>query len=201
MKMILVALTLLTPLPFLSAQEKLSREETMKYACLAGLDLDQLMGTPIATDADLKRAVALHDGDYGGMILPEAKLTADRIAGAKTDVVPVGQLWLLKLTPMRDGEAIPSEKLRLATVSNEGTQVQVPQCALGVKRNASGDLELLVFGKSKEPLLSVPLKTLDGKQAQPGIDVEAERESASGRLTLTLAGKYRAVLNVTELQL
>ena len=200
-KTILVTLTFLSTLCVVSAQERLSREETLKYACLACLDLKQLMGTPIPTDVDIKQSVALRDGDYGGMVMPEAKLAAGQIANAKTEVVPVGQLWLYNLTPMRDGNAVDTDKLRLATVSSEGNEVKLPQCALGVRRNSTGALELAVFGKSKEPLLSVPLKTLEDQPAKPGIEVAAERDSNSGRITLTLVGKYKATIEVTELSL
>ncbi len=201
MKSILIAITVVSTLSLAYAQELLPRDQALKYACLASLDLKQLTETPIPTDVDIKRPVAMRDGDYGGMVLPEAKLTAQQVANAKSEVVPVGQLWLLNLAPMRDGEAVAADKLRVATVSNEGTDVRVPQCALGVRGDKSGGLELLVFGKSKEPLLSVPLKAVEGKQAQPGIELEAERESNSGRVTLTIVGKYRATLQVTELQM
>jgi hypothetical protein len=201
MKSTVITLALLSTVALASAQERLPRDQALKYACLVSMDLKQLTETPIPTDVDIKRPVALHDGDFGGMILPEAKLTAQQIAGAKSDIVPIGQLWLLNLTPMRDGEAILAERLRLATVSDKGNDVQVPQCALGVKRNDAGGLELLVFGKSKEPLVKAPLKVLENKASQPGIEIEAERESSSGRVTLTIVGKYQASIEVTQLQL
>jgi len=200
-KTILVTLTLLSTLSAVSAQERLSREETLKYAYAVSLDLKQLMGTPIPTDVDVKQSVALRDGEFGGMVMPEAKLAAEQIANAKGEVVPVGQLWLYNLAPMREGNAVDTDRLRLATVSSEGNEVKLPQCALGVRRNSSGALELAVFGKSKEPLVSVPLKTLEDKPAKPGIEVEAERDSNSGRITLTLVGKYKATIEVTQLSL
>jgi hypothetical protein len=200
-KVILTALTLLSTLPFANAQERLSREETLKYAFAVSLDLKQLTGTPIPTDVDVKRFVALRDGEYGGLVLPEAKLAAEQIANAKEDVVPVGQLWLYHLTPMREGSAVATDTLRLATVSSEGNVVELPQCALGVRRDSSDRLVLAVFGKGKVPVLTVPLKTLDDKQPQPGIEAAAERESDSGKITLTLAGKYQATIEVTQLDL
>ena len=156
MKHTLLTLTLLSTLALASAQEKLSREETLRYAFVVAGDLKQLQATPIPTDVDIKQPVAVRDGDFGGMVLPEAKLNADAIAKAGEKVVPIGQVWLLKLTPMQDGDAVGASKLRMVTLTHEGDQVKVAQCALGVQRNGSGSLELLVFGKDKEPVVKVP---------------------------------------------
>jgi hypothetical protein len=199
MKPTILTIALLATLQWVSAQEKLSREESLKYAFLVAADLKQLQETPIPTDVDVKRPVAIQDGEFGGMVLPEAKLSSEAIAKAADKVVPVGQLWLLKLTPMRDGEAIASSKLRLITLNHEGDQATVPQCALGVQRNSSGSLELLLFGKGQEPVLRVPLKTMDAKQDLP-IDLSAERESDSGKVTLKILGKYTATISVTALE-
>jgi hypothetical protein len=199
MKKSLLFLTLLSTVTVACAQEKLTREETLRYAFVAVADLKQLQGTPIPTDVDVKQPVAIRDGEFGGMVLPEAKLSADAIAHAGTSVVPVGQLWLRKLAPMRDGEAVPAAKLRMATVTHEGDQATLPQCALGVQRNSAGALELLVFGKDKEPLVRVPLRPIDATQEVP-IDLLAERESDSGKVTLKILGKFTATIAVTELE-
>lgn len=74
------------------------------------------------------------------------------------------------------------------------------QCALGVRRNGPDALELLVFGKDKEPLLKVPLKKIEAQQ-EPPIDMSAERTGDEGRITLRILGKYEAGFLVTELGL
>ncbi len=199
MKHTLLTLTVLGTLASASAQEKLPREEALKYAFIVAGDLKQLQATPIPTDVDVKQPVVIHDGDFGGMVLPEAKLNADAIAKAGEKIVPLGQVWLLKLTPMKDGEAVAASKLRMVTLSHEGDQAKVAQCALGAQRNSSGALELLVFGKDQEPVVKVPLKTMDAKQDVP-IDLSAERESDSGKVTLNILGKYTATVSVTQLE-
>ena len=200
MKTALIALTLVTTLQAGMAQEHLSREETLKYAFLVSLDLPRLTGTPLATDVDVKRAVAMRDGDYGAMVLPEAKLAPDTLANVRQDALPVGQLWLHQLTPMREGSAIPSDELRLAEVThNEGT-TSVPQCTLAVRRSGSGQLELAILGKTTQPLLTVPLKTIEVKQQPQPIEMAASREdSTSGQITLRILGRYEASVPVTEL--
>jgi hypothetical protein len=200
MKRTLIALTVITALQLASAQEKLSRDDALKYAALVTADAKQLSSTPITTDLDAQQPVALHDDDYGGMVLPQKNLKAETLAKAGETILPIGQLWLLKLAPMRDGQVVATEKLLLATVSHDGSKVTVPQCALGVRRSSAGKLELLVFGKDKEPLLTAPLKTIDTQQ-EPPLDLAAERESDSGRITVKILGKYQATFSVTELSL
>jgi|ERR1035438_9582235 hypothetical protein len=174
MKRTLIAFTVLMTLHLASAQERLSREEALKYALLVSVDLKQLQGTPIPTDVDVKQPVVVYEGDHGGMLLPEAKLTSEAFAKAGEKIVPIGQLWLRKLTPTRDGSALASDKLRVATVKHKDQDVSLVQCALGVRRNRSDALELLVFGKDKEPLVILPLKRVDAPQELP-LDFTAER--------------------------
>jgi hypothetical protein len=200
MKRMLIALALFTSLQLISAQEKLSREEALAYARAVSADAKQLNSTPIATDVDADQPVALKDEDYGGMVLPQKGLKLETLAQAGKTAVPIGQLWLHKLTPMRDGEAVSRDNLRIVTVKAEGEEATVPQCALAVRRSPGGTLELLVFGKGKEPLLTAALKSLDATQSSP-IDLEAERDGDAGKLTLKILGKYQATMSVTELEL
>jgi hypothetical protein len=64
----------------------------------------------------------------------------------------------------------------------------------------SDALELLVFGKDKEPLVTLPLKRMDAPQELP-LDFTAERTGDAGCLTIRILGKYEAKLMVTELGL
>ena len=180
------------------AQEMLSREEAMRYALVAALHEPATFQAPIRVDADLKRPVAGHDGDYGALILPETKLSAATFEGQGGGILPVGQLWLRRLTPMVDGYAVDASRLQMVNISHEGEYVRVPFCLMGAGRTKDGGLELLVFGKGKEPILRVPMKKVDRTQSMP-IEVRAERESESGRVTLQFVGRYEATFSVTEL--
>jgi hypothetical protein len=114
-------------------------------------------------------------------------------------IAPIGQLWLHKLTPMRNGEGISSDKLRMVTVNADGEGATVPQCVLGVRRKNADSLELLVFGKDKEPLVTAPFKIRETKPSTT-IDLAAQRQSDSGRITVKLFGKYQASFDVTQLE-
>lgn len=181
-----------------SAQEMLSREEAMRYALVAALHEPSNLQAPIRVDADLKRPVAGHDGDYGVLVLPETKLSASTLQGVQGDVVPVGQLWLRKLTPMAEGSAIDESRLQIVRVSHDGEYVRVPLCLMGVQKSKEGGLELVVYGKGKAPLLKVPMTKAARTQSMP-IELAAERESESGRVTLFFVGQYQASFSLTEL--
>lgn len=195
MKRIIIASAILGVVSFTFAQKKLSTDEALPYAQAVSR---HLQGTPIATDVDPDQPVVVRDSEFGGMVLPQKNLKLETLTKAGGVAVPVGQLWLKQLTPMHNGEAVAKEKLRLVTVRGDGEEVTAPQCALAVRRNAGGTLELLVFGKDKEPIVTAALKPLDITQTSP-IDLAAEREGDVGKVTLKILGKYQTTLSVTEL--
>lgn len=179
------------------AQERVSREDCLKVVFLLSADLKNLTDTPIPTDPDLKRPVAVRSGDYGGLVLPESKLSADVISRAGKEPAPVGQLWLRKLAPIRDGQVVPSGKLRIVQVSTGKGEDTAVCCALGVRRGADSQPELLVYGKDKEPVVRVPLKAISSSQENP-IEITAEQEGDTARVTLKFAGKFEATFSVGE---
>ena len=56
---------------------------------------------------------------------------------------------------------------------------------------------MLVYGKSKTPLLEAPLKKIQVSQDDP-IDLSAVSGDESGTITLKLLGQYEAAIKVTE---
>ena len=177
------------------AQERLSREESLKYAFFAAANLKEMLSTPIPTDPDVKRPVGYRDGDYGALMLPEAKLSAS-LANLGSDPVPVGQVWMVKLAPMSQGEAVPESKLKKVHVVAGDNEADAVVCVLAVAKE-DDKASLLVFGKGKEPVLKVPLKTISEEQENP-LDFTAERQDDGGVLTVKIAGKYEAAFKVTD---
>ena len=197
MKRIIILAAFIAGFTTAQAQEQLSRQETLKYACIVSANLAEMLKTPIPTDPDVKRPVALHDGDYGGMVLPETKLRAEVFAKAGKEAAPVGQLWLLKLVPLSDGQPVPASKLRMVEVKSEDARATVPCCALRVRKSADGELELLVYGKDKEPVLRAPMRAVSRQQEDP-IEMTAERKDDGGHITMRFLGKYEATFIVTD---
>src|SRR5215472_6116105 len=197
MKAILIATASLTFCLAATAQEPVPRQECLKYAFVASANLKEMLKTPIPTDPDVKRPVAARDGEYGAMVLPESKLTADVLAKAGKEVVPVGQLWLVKLAPLSDGRVVPASKLRVVHLNYRDKEADAPCCALGVRKTGSGGLELLVYGKESEPVLHVPLKGISSTQDNP-IEMSAERKDDGGLITLNFLGRYTASFMVSD---
>jgi hypothetical protein len=197
MKRTIIAAVLLSGLLAVQAQERMSREEALKYAFIASSDLKEMLQTPIPTDPDVKRPVAMKDADHGGMVLPEAKLGANTFANAGKEATSVGQLWLAKLAPMNGGEVVPKSKLRMVHLRVGDQEGDAVCCALGVSKVANGGLELLIYGKDKEPLTRVPMKSVSGQQDNP-IEMSCERQDDKALVTLKFLGKYEVTFAVTE---
>ena len=69
---------------------------------------------------------------------------------------------------------------------------------LGVRKKGEKDLEMVIYAKDSEPLLRLPLKKVEFIQELP-IELEWQRgEKNVDPLTLTLFGKYQAVLPITR---
>ena len=200
MNRIILTATFVAGIVTTQAQELLPRQEALKYAFIISANLPAMLATPIPTDPDVKRPVAARDGDYGAMVLPEGKLTAEVFAKAGKEAVSVGQLWLLKLVPLTDGQPTPSSKLKMVEASSDEGKATLPCCALGVCKVGDSSLELLVFGKDKEPLIRAPLKPISQSQGNP-VEMTAERKDDGGLLTLRFLGKYEASFMVTDPEL
>jgi len=179
------------------AQEKLPREDALKYALFTCGNLKEMLNTPIPTDPDVKRPVVVKDGDYGGMLLPEGKLSAETFAKLDKTSKSVGQLWMNKLTFLKDGEVVAGSKMRTVRVTANGDEHPVTCTALAARKNADGGLELVIYGKSAEPLLSVPLKPVSGDATEMA-DMSAEKTDNGPNIKLTFIGKYEATLPVTD---
>ena len=197
MKQIILMAAFIAGLTAAQAQEQLSRQEALKYAFIVSADLPAMLKTPIPTDPDVKRPAALRDGDYGGMVLPETKLRAEIFSQVGKEAAPVGQLWLLKLVPLSDGQPVPASKLRMVEVKSEDAQATVTCCALGVRKAGEDGLELLVYGKDKEPVIRAPLRPISRQEEDP-IAMSAERKDDGGHVTLRFLGKYEANFIVTD---
>ncbi len=196
MKRTLIATVLLTGLLAVQAQERLPRAEALRYAFLACSDLKEMLNTPIPTDPDVKRPVVMHDGDYGVMVLPEAKLSADTFAKAGKEARPVGQLWLRNLAPENEGQRVDQSKLRTVHVQARDQESDAVCCALGVGKDANGGLELLIYGKDKEPVMRVLMKSISGQQDNP-VEMSCERKDDDGLITLRFLGKYEVTFTVS----
>jgi hypothetical protein len=178
---------------------RLPQEDARAFAKPCVERAAELTDLPLKAEADPEQPCAVRGEGGGAMVIPDKHLSADRLAKAGAEVVPVGQLWLRKWTPVRDGKPVPDDQLRIVTVRLDDKDRPMPLLLLGVrKRDKADDPELLVYSRDGEPLLALPLKAVE-----VGGDVPVELEWRRGdkdadELTITLLGKRRAVLAITR---
>ena len=196
MKSRLILFLLLGGLWSAFSQEKVPHDQALQYAAILTNYTKELRATPIPTHPDFTKPVAVRAEGHGGLVVPEQGLTTETISRAKKEVAPLGQLWLVKLTPMDAESAVPVGKLHMVHVLHGDNEVDAACCALGVQKTGSGP-ELLVYGKGKAPILRVPFKEIATAQEDP-IDITGERNDDSGTITLSFAGKYQASFKVTD---
>jgi hypothetical protein len=200
MKKMIGILSIAAAAAFTQAQDVVPREDALKYAFAACADLKNMQQTAIPTDPDVKRPVVLRDGEYGLMVLPEAKLNAKSLEAASGKVVPIGQLWAHKLAPLKGDSLVESGLYHVVPLRTEEGTIEAPMFALGFRKTSDGNGELLLFGKNKEPIVVAAAKPSTGSQAN-WIDVSVERASDRGVITLSILGKYTATLDMTDPEL
>jgi hypothetical protein len=191
MRSILFAALLLSICCVARAQQAIPRDEALKAAFQLCRNLPAMLDTPIPSDPDVKRPVGVHADGRGLVVLPEAKLGLAGLAQAGSQAVAIGQLWMLKVVPVAGGQAAKADKLKTVNIGDEKESRTVSLCTLGVRKAADGGLELLVYGKDKEPLLHAPLTKIAEKQDNPiGVSVEPQGDGAV--VTLNILGSYKA---------
>jgi hypothetical protein len=180
------------------AQERVPPEDAKrlgKKLAESSAKLDVPAQVKVVPDAD--NALAIHHERVGALVMPDKNLSADVLSKAGKEVVPVGHLWTRRLVPVLDGKATANDKLRIINVTLKDEEEPLVLCLLGVRKKGDG-LELLVFGKDKEALLTLPLTKADTLQTLP-IELDGKKnDNDTGTLTIGFVGKYEAKLIVTK---
>jgi hypothetical protein len=173
------------------AQERLPLENAQRFAKLFVEQAAKLTDAQVKTDVDAEKPCCITKGEPGAMIIPDKNLSADALAKAGKDVTPLGQLWMRKLTPVVDGKPVPGDKLRIVTVTVKNADEPMVLCLAGVRKKGDG-LELVLYAKDKEPLLTVPLEKVETKQELP-VELDGKKgDNDTGVLILSVLGKYQA---------
>lgn len=181
-----------------AAQQRLSSSEAQYYARLVHPTPPRTETSALSIQPDLEKAVALREDIYGGMLIPDKRLSKETLAQAAKGTVGIGELWFRNLAPMKNGWVVSKSDLNVVDVATDEGKERVPCCALGLRNGDNGKLELLVFGKGKEPLLALPLEKAAG-DASVALDMSAEAGYDQGWVILKVFGQYQARFSVTEL--
>lgn len=177
--------------------EKVPPDQVQKIATKIIEQLGDLADAQIKVDPDPDQGDALKAGEVGLLVLPDKKLTAEMISKAGEQIVPVGQLYLKQIAPAKGGKATPNGLLRIVTISEKDQEHKLPLCLLGARKR-DGKLELVIFGKGKEPINLVTLRESQSSSSAP-IEVSGKKQDdESASITLSILGKYKATFVVMK---
>lgn len=180
------------------AQEALPLEEARDAARKLGEFYTLPADAPLKLELDNDKPRAIKGHDSGVMLIPDKRLTSETLATVGKTILPVGELWTLKVAVEDHGAAVGKEKLRVISVGEGDERRQLSLFLFGVKKNDQDVPELLVFGKDSEPLLHVALqKSTAGKQSTVEISGR-KRDENSAILTINLLGEYTVDLPMVK---
>lgn len=178
------------------AQERIPTEEAQKIAKALAEQATKLDGLPLKTgEVDTDKPFAVRQDRFGAMAVPTKGLRPEQIGDAGKEITPIGQLWMRNLAPIVSAGPAPEGKLQTVKFEANDQTVSVTLYLMGVRKTAKGDLELVVFGKDKEPLLTSPIDKAESAQSYP-IELEGREDGDGGMITFFLSGKFRTNLKV-----
>ena len=189
-----LSLALVGLLTTANAQERLELDKAKQYAQLTRQKPEALKSAPLQFKADLEHPVALSSEGYGGLLIPRAHLSEISEDEFGAEATAIGELWFFNLAPEQNGWAAAENKLDIVSLNTDDGVVKFPRCVLGVRTTENQSPVLMVYGKDKKPLLTVPI--LESSYAKANaLDMTA---TADGEVTLSM-GKYTASFKVAEL--
>jgi hypothetical protein len=195
MRRLAVPLALLLGAGVARAQERVPQTEACALAKIITLAAAKLK-PPIAIAADTDKPYAKKKDEYGAMFLPDKRLSAERLARAGKDIVPVAVLWTHQLAPVAGGKVVPGEKLQGLSVTLKEEKVTLTVCYIGVRQGPRGGLEMVVLSKDTKPLVTLLLEKAEGKQELPIEFLATIEGNDRAILTLGLLGKYKTKLTL-----
>ncbi len=156
----------------------------------------KLADLPLKLELDSKRATGLSAGKVVALVVPDARLTADLLKKLDREVVPLGVLFVHKVTPIVAEQAVAAGEHRTVEVTIRGKEVSVTVLPLAAARVA-GRLVLLVYTGGKTPALVTELVEAEENSDWP-LDVQARAVGNSrGALVVNVLGRHRAAFPVT----
>ena len=195
---LMLALLMLVIEPRWAAAEDAKRLESDKAAKLASTlvaETSSMTDLPVKVMADTQRAMGIVAQDRGGVLVPDSRLTAEALKKVDKDVLPVGMLFLLRITPSVADLATSADQHRQITVTIENKTLTVFVLPLAVTRVADR-LVLLVYTNRKEPAIVTTLVEYSESKELP-LEMEAKpAQDQRATLLLSILGRPRAALDV-----
>jgi hypothetical protein len=181
------------------AQERINPDEAERFARLFVTHTAKLDNLQVKADVDPARPYGIKKDDIGALVIPDKRLTEKTLQEVGAEVVPIGHLWMRNLSIVVGNQPAPTDRLRVVTVSINDTDHPLPVFMLGAQKRPDGSLGLVIYGKEREPLAVVPVKTNEKRQELP-IELEGRGENERGMLTICILGRYQAEVPLARQQ-
>ena len=195
----LLTLALFVAITTVRAQEPqpIPAEELSKATALLIEANGRLGALPLKPELAADQSVGFKAGDVGALLIPDKRLKFERgdkadKKKAKSEVIPVGQLWTLKLSPKDKDAVLPNDKLRLTKITAGEKEMELAVFSLGIEHTGKKEFQLALYGKGDQPVLRVPLTVEKNKGAAPVVMTARKTGEESGVLELTILGHFKA---------
>ena len=154
--------------------ERAPIEEAQKATLLLNNALGEPADAPFKLEVNAFKPSAIKgDGKAAALAVPVYSLKEKLAAARPKTAIPIGQLWLHKISPVVNGKPAARDSLRLVRMKTDEGEAEVSMFHLAFERFGNGG-KLLVIGKDKEPLLDVLLKPMKVPQETP-IELDAKK--------------------------
>jgi hypothetical protein len=171
-------------------------DKALKIARLCTEATAKLADLPLTITPDVDKCLGVEADNRAGLVVPDAKLSPEAIAKAGGDVVPVGILYLHRVTPVVVERAVPADQQRVIEITAGDKKAAVSAWLLGMTRVADCAV-LVVYTNGKAPaIVTTLIETADTRDSPVALDAQSAGEGRAV-LLLTIAGKYRAALHLT----
>jgi hypothetical protein len=188
----LILTALCASLAVAGAQEKIPAEKVQSVGHKLLENLGEVSAAQVKVEPNADKGDAFSVKDAAVLVLPDKNLTAAVLEKTGGRIIPLGQLFLKELSPVKDGFATTRDQLRTVMFSDKGEEHRIALLLLGV-RKLDDRLELVVFGKDEAPLLQVPLRRVLRLAQDLPVELSGEKEDEeTGKLTLNVFGKFKA---------
>ena len=196
MKLSIFALTLSACLSLAHAQESIEPEKLQKIASRLVERASDQENLPLTMEVDRSKAVGMIIKEFGTVVLPANTLSAETLSKVGSEILPVGHLWLNALVPAVEGKPLAEEKRRYVMVITDQEEHALQLLLLGLRKSSASGLELVIFAKDKDPVLTLPLKEETRDQSTP-LELNMRQGTDSlGLVDLHILGKLVATLPV-----
>lgn len=180
-----------------AAQEvkRLEADEAKKIAQVLTDASSKLDNPALKVAPAIDKSMGLTSNNRGALIVPDSRLTIDSLKNLDKEIVPLGLLYVHRLTPVVADQSVPEDQHRTVEVTIKDKSVKLAVLHLGAAKVADR-LVLIMYAGGKAPVSVTTLVEANDAKDHP-LDLEARKAGDSqATIILTVLGHYRAAFNI-----